>query len=133
LENQERPVTPSLANTVEQEFWCAVERSDVPCIETLLTAHADLVSAVDGKGQTAVFTACRLSDARVLKLLLSHGADASARDSVGMTPFLDMMMRWKQRHLVPTDIVDTLLLCKNVDIWEKTPSGVCLATLILGI
>lgn len=62
-------------------------RSSTEIIDELLKFGADVDNRRNG-GETALHKACLLGDGDVIAVLLDHGADINAEDSMEMTPFM---------------------------------------------
>ena len=64
----------------------AVLRDDASAVEHCLAAGANLATAVDGTGASALHVAANLGLVAMTKLLLRHGAPVNARTNFGSTP-----------------------------------------------
>mmetsp|Transcript_66770 Transcript_66770/g.145657 ORF Transcript_66770/g.145657 Transcript_66770/m.145657 type:complete len:432 (-) Transcript_66770:111-1406(-) len=63
----------------------AAESGFLDVVSALVSAKANLESHSEA-GRTALWLACRSARADVVRLLLSHGADTSAKDGEGLSP-----------------------------------------------
>lgn len=64
----------------------AAERHDLDAAAVLLQAGADVDSLLWGYGVPPLAIATRLGDEEMMNLLLAHGANVNAQDTVGNTP-----------------------------------------------
>jgi ankyrin repeat protein len=65
---------------LNDQFWEAVRKGDLPAVTALLDKGAD-VNAKFRYGSTALFKAAERGHTEVVKLLLARGADATVKDS----------------------------------------------------
>lgn len=77
----------------------------------------DLLAAQDISGATALHEAVRYGRVNVARLLLSHGANVNAADSIGKTPILLIIPEAAQQEMYP------LLLQHKVNVNQKDMYG----------
>ena len=71
---------------LSQSVFDAVREGDLETIRTLVTAHAELVSATDDSDRTPLHLAASYGRQEVAAFLLDSGADIDAREEDGETP-----------------------------------------------
>jgi ankyrin repeat protein len=76
---------PVRANGAEQ-LWKVAEAGDLQSLTSLVESNAALVSAHDGYGKIALHYAVEAGQVKIVKFLLTHGADIMARDNRLWTP-----------------------------------------------
>jgi ankyrin repeat protein len=76
---------PFRADGAEQ-LWKVAEAGDLQSLTSLVESNAALVSAHDGYGKIALHYAVEAGQVKIVKFLLTHGADIMARDNRLWTP-----------------------------------------------
>ena len=100
---------------LNDQFWEAVRKGDVPTVTALLDKGAD-VNAKFRYGQTALFKAAERGHAEVVKLLLARGADVTVKDTFYKTNAMSWALDGKHVEVVrallekDTDSVNDVLM-----------------------
>lgn len=71
----------------DQMLIAAAEKGDLPGVERLLAAGAD-VKARDGRGRTALLAATQGNHIAAARVLIAAGADVNAKDGIEDSPYL---------------------------------------------
>lgn len=84
---------------LNDQFWEAARKGDVPAVAALLDKGAD-VNAKFRYGQTALFKAAERGHAEVVKLLLARGADVTVKDTFYNTTAMTWALNSKHVEVV---------------------------------
>ena len=76
---------PAAQDGPPDEFYRAAQSGDLGILRNVLDNNID-VNARDTRGRTALILAIQYGHVAAVKMLLAHGANASATDSHGVTP-----------------------------------------------
>jgi ankyrin repeat protein len=70
---------------LSRQFLAAVFLADTARVRSLLARHPHLAVATDGRGDQPIHHAARNGDTEIVRLLIEHGADVTARNTRGHT------------------------------------------------
>jgi ankyrin repeat protein len=73
------------ADDLSRQFLAAVFLGDAARVQSLLSRHSHLASAIDGRGDQPIMHAARNGDTQIVRLLIEHGADVNFVNDRGHT------------------------------------------------